>query len=66
MPDYRVYLINFGYFKDGSYPTVTAAKEAARDTGFECLVYDGKTVIGSITGVNKTWICFHSDYHYAE
>lgn len=63
---YQIYLINFGYFKDSKYSTIAEAKAAARETGFECLIYDNSTVIGSITGVSKTWTCFHSDYHYVE
>lgn len=66
MASYRVYLMNFGYFKDSEYATIAEAKVAARETGFECLIYDGTAVIGSITGVNKTWICFHSEYHSAK
>lgn len=63
---FRIYMLNFNYFLDKEFPTIAEAKEHARNTGYEILVYDNNTVIGSITGVTKTWTCFHSDYHFVE
>jgi hypothetical protein len=63
---FRIYQINTGFFLDPEFKTVAETKVHAVSIKSDLLVYDGSTVIGSITGPNKTWICFHSEYHYVE
>lgn len=38
---FEVYLYNFGYSK-GFYPTLAEAVKVARETGFECAIYNEK------------------------
>ena len=42
---YRVFLTNFGWFVEDSFPTFDAALGKAKSTGFETTIYDGDTIV---------------------
>lgn len=44
---YRIYLQNFGYFLDGSFETLEAAKSRCLRACFETIIYRGDTMVGS-------------------
>lgn len=52
---YRIYMTNFGYFKDGEFDDIEEAKKIAKATGFETTIYKGDENIGGHYGVSLSW-----------
>jgi hypothetical protein len=44
---YKIYLQNFGYFIDGTFETIEAAKARCRKACFETIIYHGDRAVGS-------------------
>lgn len=54
---FKIYMINFGYFLDETFPSIVEAVMFGREKGFEFSVHecDRGKIIGSCTGASLTW-----------